>query len=460
MVDDVSLNKRSNAATFSSPDDPNVLTQQVPQNSTWYVESIIVSQAPTDSVFGGILSDSIQKAPIEQWRFDERGFEEGFAYSSSNNLVYVGGSSSSKVFAVNTDTGSVDWSSNMNSDAATDILYLEDDENVYAGTSSDRIYKFDAKSGFERQNFTVSDSFDAIKAIEYNPDENYIHFTQNDTLFATSEGFNSRWQTTLPADIDSGIVYDTNNKAVYCGTNSSTVHSIDAVDGSENWQFNANDRVQSEIVYNPDDDLVYFGDRDYVFFAVDANTGSKVWESSTAESFVDVAEVITYNSKDSLVYIGTSSSKVVALDATTGTKEWVFDEETNEQISAQLAYVENKDRLFVASESGAVIALNSLTGDKIFSSKLPSQILGGVTYNPDDGIIYFGGDQDFLVALNDSQITSNKDIPRSNSTSNPSAPVELPIDEYAYSGETVYGGFIGSGDASVMLNVREIVESQ
>jgi len=207
-----------------------------------------------------------------------------------DNTVYVGAIRNANVYALDADTGTVQWSFETE-DIVTSSPAV-DDGTVYIGDRDGNMYALDADDGTEQWRYEIQSVGMGI-------------------------------QTPAVAD---GTVYFSSSASAIPNSGDGNVYALDADDGTEQWIFNTEVRfvgapaVTDETVYVIADPGAQIDD---TLYALDADDGTEQW-TFDGENLAGIPTVA-----DGTVYIGDiprfESNVVYALDADDGTEQWIFD---------------------------------------------------------------------------------------------------------------------------------------
>jgi outer membrane protein assembly factor BamB len=169
--------------------------------------------------------------------------------------------------------------------------------------------------------------------------------------------------------------------------------------------------------------------------SVNDPTVTERW-SVTGDSAVDASPTVVDLSGGALspnatAFVGNSSGAVTALDAVTGDRQWTF--ETGGAIESAPAVVART--AFVGSSDGTVYALNATTGERRWTFDAGSPVRSSPTVT--EGTVYVGSDSDSVYALSaatgDLQWESNLSDPVrasptvADASNNPAAPDSLAV---------------------------------
>lgn len=116
--------------------------------------------------------------------------------------------------------------------------------------------------------------------------------------------------------------------------------------------------------------MVYFGADNGTFWAINAHDGSVVWSYKVGTGSRGKSIFSSPALYNGIVYFGAYDGNVYALDAATGTKKWIyFDADwvgSSPAIAPDLGLVFIGLEFGVLKKRGGVVALNLLTGEKVW----------------------------------------------------------------------------------------------
>jgi outer membrane protein assembly factor BamB len=268
----------------------------------------------------------------------------------ANGRVYFG-SSDGNVYAVDAQTGVLDWSF-----ATKDVVHASPaiaNNTVYIGSWDSYFYAIDADSGQERWRFKAGD----------------------DPVIHNQVGFQS-----------SAAVVD---GTAYVGCRDGHVYALDAATGNKRWEYSTS---QSWVNGTPAvrDGVVYVGTSDtHRFHALDAKTGRmKFTFDSKALIFGSAALA------GDLAYVGAFNGRLYAIDAKTGKEVSEFQTESSKSDPMKVLNADGS-----TGKSAFTHSFNNFLDMTIYLYKVFS--VGAILSSPvvDHGTIYFGSADGNLYAL-------------------------------------------------------------
>jgi outer membrane protein assembly factor BamB len=267
-----------------------------------------------------------------------------------NHRVYFG-SSDGHIYALNAETGILQWSFETN-----DVVHASPavvNHTVYIGSWDGYLYALDAETGREKWRFKSGE----------------------DPVLHNQVGFQSS-----PAVVD-----DT----VYAGCRDGHVYAIDANTGKKNWDYSTS---QSWVNSTPavHNGVVYVGTSDtHRFHALDSKTG-RLLSTFDTQALVFGSAAIA----GEIAYIGAFNGRLYAIDTKTGKLAWQF-----------LTQSSSKDPLKVLAPDGN---FNEARMAPIFHNFLDMTVslyrmfsVGAILSSPvvDHGAVYFGSADGNVYAI-------------------------------------------------------------
>ncbi|MDP3396888.1 MAG: PKD domain-containing protein [Methanoregula sp.] len=220
----------------------------------------------------------------------------------ADGIVYQGaskvGSSTTAVYAVYADNGTVKWSFNADGD-------VQSAPAAYNGTVyivSNRVYALNASTGAEKWNSSAYYGGPAGSLTVTDTDV-YLGWSRSLTDLHASNG-TTRWIAWFgAADVYSSPAIA--DEVLYVGCDDSKVYAVHAANGTIKWQTVVGAQVQSSPAVA--DGVVYVGSADDKLYALYANNGTFKWSYQTGGD-VTSSPVIA----DGVIYVGSNDNKVYA----------------------------------------------------------------------------------------------------------------------------------------------------
>jgi len=261
----------------------------------------------------------------------------------ANETVYVG-SSDNKLYAVDTKTGQAKWQFETQGNVASSPAVAGN--TVFVLSLDGKLYAVDASTGKSRWTFTTGGEhrFSALGVGGLKP---------------SSEMMPDPWDLF----ISSPTVVD---GVVYFGSGDSHVYAVDAATGGLKWKFKTGDVVHASPAIA--DGLVYIGSFDTYFYALNAATGELVWKFKTKddpESHLMMGIPGSAAVGNGLVYFGCRDANFYALDAKDGKLRWQFSLGQSWVIASPALVGE--EVFFTTSDTRKFEVLNALTGAEKYS---------------------------------------------------------------------------------------------
>ena len=148
---------------------------------------------------------------------------------------------------------------------------------------------------------------------------------------------------------------------IVIGSWDGAVYALDAASGAEKWRYQTQTEQKHSIMFgiqaspSVDGETVYVGSRDGYFYALDAANGKRKWRYDAKGSWVVGTAAIDQEN----VYIGTSDSGLLlALDKRSGAEKYRYAT----KVWAFASPVRAGDALFGASMKGEVLGLDAASG--------------------------------------------------------------------------------------------------
>ncbi len=333
-------------------------------------------------------SGRVQVQPVSKWVF-----EAGAGFASTpvtmNDVLYVG-NNDGKLYAVNTQDGSLKWAFETEDavvaspaicEAGEDVVYAASkdgnlyslnvsdgslkwtfetggavvsapavaDGNVFVGSNDNNIYAVDAEEG------TAVWTFETAGAVAPSP-----VLGQDGTLYAGSYDGNlyaldpqdgsQRWSFAVDgALISSPSVGD--DGAVYVGCSARNIYAIDPGDGTELWRFETGGRIRSAPLA-AGDGIIYAGSTDGKLYALNSDDGTANWSMSTGAQIVTTPVL----GAEGTVYVCGTDKNLYAVDRESGMVKWQFRADAPLRLSSPVI-AEDGSAVYVASYGGRLYAV-------------------------------------------------------------------------------------------------------
>lgn len=277
-----------------------------------------------------IALDNIEDRAYSKWRYPDESMASYF-YGTPfyyNGMVYAGGYSSGKVYALDAAHGFRLWSYPEEASGTLGALVggpVVEDGILYIGSSDGSLYAINVSN----------------RQLEWAP------FPTGDDIWATP------------------LVYD---GVVYIGSFDKKLYAVDAASGSPAWQspFEADGAIVAAATeYNGS---IYFGSCDRKLYALDAASGQpKAGFTPFEAGNWFWGKAIANNGT---VYAASLDGRVYALNAESGAKIWSVD--TGSPVRGDPAFLQGM--IFVGAENGRVYAFDAANGNQVWSTLLGGEI--------------------------------------------------------------------------------------
>lgn len=321
----------------------------ISRSSPAIVDGALYIETPVFSGEGLIALDASDGT--KRWEIDSLGGKS--APAVVDGTVYVG-SSDHGVYAVDAETGTVQWRFETGSFVEAPPTVVN--ETVYVGSVDDSVYALDASDG------------------------------------------SLRWSFETGSDVQNAPAVD--EGTVYVGSNDHVFYALDAADGTERWRFIADDGISASPTVA--DGTVFFGTAfdDKHVYALDKTTGEKRWSFETGHIVQSSPAVADGN-----VFVGSNDGTLYCLDGESGSEVWKFA--ASAEVYASPAVTENA--VYASDGSGTVYALDREEGTELWNFEI-----GGLPFSSpavSDGVVYLpGGDGEIYALSEERQIKVDIDI--------------------------------------------------
>jgi len=335
----------------------------------------------------------------------------------ANGKIFIG-CDDQKIYALDANIGEKLWNYTtdglVRSSPTVARLNGESFDRVFISTDNPSIYCFNASNGkFLWRHYLYGGNTETRYAVRSSPlvDSGYVYIVDKyDVGVGTPphsrcviEKFNAYTgqhilnriygrEDTLP-QYSSAAIYA---GRIYAGFDTK-VRCHDSSDLTVKWSFSAGGHVYSTPAYY--NGRVYFGSADGKTYAVDVLLGTQLWNYTTGSIFGSpaVSHDMVFVVSDGAPYC------VYALNSTTGALIWYNN--MTYPLKSSPAVADGK--VFVGTLDGKLIALNSSTGQEVWS--YPTGTSEEIWSSPAiaDGVIYFGSNDHYLYAIKDSIVVSD-----------------------------------------------------
>ncbi len=242
-------------------------------------------------------------------------------------------------------------------------------ERIYVSDVEGKVFAFNAKTG--KSIWKVKLDTDVSAGVSVEGDQVYLG-TYNGNVIALNAHDGSRlWEAKASSEVMAVPV--SNGSVVVAQSIDGQVFGFDAQSGEKKWSF---DHVVPVLTLRGAatpifvSDLVILPFENGQLVALKALEGSSVWEARVGQpkGATELERIIDVDSSPLVVgdtlYAATFQGSIAAFSASEGRPLW-----KNPVSSYQdLAYSQSK--LFVSEEDSAVVAFNSISGDKVWENEL------------------------------------------------------------------------------------------
>lgn len=283
-----------------------------------------------------------------KWKYDTGSL---IAYSSPSiddeGNVYVG-TSSNILYSINKN-GNKNWSFDAGGDVS-DAIYSTPtiyNENIYFGSRDNFLYSLD-KNGSKNWEFITKGALDSSPKI--NIDGSIIFGCGDHKLYSINPDGTPNWVFSTDGWIKSTPAIDARGH-IYVGSYDGNFYSIDQ-SGNEVWRYSSGDGIFSSPAISDNGD-VYVGSWDGYFYSLN-NNGSLEWRYEIGSKIFSSPAI----GPDGSIYVGAQDGKLYAFNKT-GSLKWSY--KTKDSISSSPA-VDSAGNIYFGSEDHNVYSLNSQGG--------------------------------------------------------------------------------------------------
>jgi outer membrane protein assembly factor BamB len=182
---------------------------------------------------------------------------------------------------------------------------------------------------------------------------------------------------------------------VYFGSDSGILWAINQIDGKECWRFKMRGfKARDKAIFSSpalSSKNLYFGAYDGNFYCLDKKTGLQKWVFSEADWVGSSPCVVERLNK---VFVGLEfgllkkRGGIVALDLLTGKKIWnyIFDE----YVHSSPSYNYKKNIVVIGSNNGRVYGLNGSSGKLLWTVQTGAEVKASFEFSSDGSHVYFG----------------------------------------------------------------------
>ena len=146
--------------------------------------------------------------------------------------------------------------------------------------------------------------------------------------------------------------------AIFFGTESGYVYSIDATTSSQNWEFKTSSKIWATPLV--DNGTLYIGSFDKKLYAIDMSTGKEKWHFDSGGAIMNTPVL-----QNNVLYFGTLDRYFYAVDATNGSLKWKSSEMAGNWFWANPLLLNNV--IYAPNMDGKVYVLNAENGESIIA---------------------------------------------------------------------------------------------
>jgi len=176
--------------------------------------------------------------------------------------------------------------------------------------------------------------------------------------------------------------------AVYTNNKAGMVVALKESDGTTEWSLDTGNAINGLMVLNGDGSTLYAGSKKKLW-AINALDGIKLWESAEAATQICSQPLVSHDG--TVIYVAYYNGEVSAFRATDATELWRTDASLGEiwAVSpSSLVMSSNGAKIFGATQTGNVFALESSNGSQDWVVDLSGKFTGGIALSSDDSTMY------------------------------------------------------------------------
>lgn len=242
------------------------------------------------------------------------------------------------------------------------------DENVFVSYSS-FVYSLDIASGSIDWHFPEeADNQVVFYAPPLVTDEFvYVGDLANNFHKIDIESGQSQWTFSGAKGFYIGQAAE-DNGTVYAPSNDGSLYAI-SDDGDLLWSFETGHYIWSQPQLT--EDAIYFGSMDHFVYGLSKN-GDQLWSVEMGGAVIG-SPVLSED--ESVLYVGSVGNEIIALDTSTGDLLWTL--ETDESVWGRGILV--NETLYFADSGGTLYALNPDDGEPLWQTEFSGSVVGGLT---------------------------------------------------------------------------------
>eukprot|EP00039_Didymoeca_costata_P005272 m.80134 g.80134 ORF g.80134 m.80134 type:complete len:356 (-) comp12743_c0_seq9:98-1165(-) len=288
------------------------------------------------------------------------------AVSLNNRVVYVG--SATTLFALDSETGNVNWKVNVSLTSGTDSEPVIDRFGVlYVGTSNG-IVGVNTKTGTVMKSFALPKRASCPSLLSH---KNLLCSSSNDNKIYAVNAISMRmvWSYDLGYPTDATPIFSPDGGVVYVG-NQNYMFAIHTANGTLKWKTPVDDFVCRAAGITPDGSVLFYGTNGGNLYATSTKDGSNIW---TVKGLGSVWGVPAISLRLGRVYVGSWANDVYAFDIETGRKTW--SQKIDQAIINSVVLNSQETRLMAAGRSGDLMFFNVTTGNMTRRLTLGGQVI-------------------------------------------------------------------------------------
>ncbi len=236
------------------------------------------------------------------------------------------------------------------------------DGKIYQGNVADGIVALDEKTGKFLWRKQIKNGVGTGAAHH----KGILYFSGNDGQFYAVKASNGQIVWTFPIQAESLSAPVIDGASVYFLAGSGTLYSLDLSNGKMNWSYtqrdNANINVRAASSPVIDGSFLYVGFSDGTFASFDKSKGFLKWERNLAtpqDRFKDIGATPVISGDN--IFVSTYSGILFSIKKSNGDINWKSEEGSSSAVTI------DKNRIYYATSSRKVLALDKQTGKEIWS---------------------------------------------------------------------------------------------
>jgi outer membrane protein assembly factor BamB len=270
----------------------------------------------------------------------------------------------SSVCALNTEDGTIKWTSSGISVHYTTPTLSADGLTVYVIASSNddpvlRAYALNASNGPDSK---ATDGSQKWKSADEVGEASSVLSMDGSTMFCGNKAVNTsdgttKWTAHDVENTSTTSVLSEDGMTLYVGSDNKNVYALNASDGSTIWTFAAESVVSGTPALSPDGKTLYVNSQNYVY-SLNGVDGQMLWKTFTISGGKNGRFASALSPDGSSLYVGSTDNNVYALNAADGTKKWSYLTEGHAgpptvSKDGKVLYVGSADQKVYAIHTGA-----------------------------------------------------------------------------------------------------------